>query len=100
VPTVFIAGAGAGIASTGAGAEASGAGVAAAGATVGDGGATTTGAAVLSVACARSGVEDKAITAAIAVIAGRSGERFCFIVPDQFTTCRGGLTLNDESPAI
>ena len=90
VPTVFRTGAGAG--ATGAGAETSGAVVCAAAGgavTTGGGGATTTGAAwtaVLSLACANKGVEDKAITAAIAVIAGRSGERLVFIARDQSAT--------------
>ena len=100
VPTVFIAGAGAG-ATTGAGVEISGAAVcAAAGGAVTTGGCDTTtgvaGAAALSVVCASSGVEDKAITAAIAVIAGRSGERLVFIASDQFATRRAGAFRSDE----
>jgi len=94
---VFMAGAvvGAGAVSTGAGGAASGAG----GTTAGGGGVTATGAAV-SVACASKGVEDKAITAAIAVIAGRSGERFVFIAPDQSATMRESSFVSDEMQAI
>ena len=50
--------------------------------------------------CASKEVEDKAITAAIAVIAGRSGERFVLIAPDQFAKCDESSIFRDETPAI
>ena len=56
--------------------------------------------AALSVVCASKGVEDKAITAAIAVIAGRSGERFVFIAPNQSAKPDESSIVRDEAPAI
>lgn len=61
-------------------------------------GATAVGVAAVapaSVACASSGVEDKAMTAATAVIAGRIMVRSCFM-PDQHPDTAQGSLSSDE----